>query len=141
MAGVSSCAGYPSRLIYKMEKAFRPCAVASCNRITQEKYCDIHKDLAAKRTRRDSEKWKGLYKSARYQAARKSFMAAHPWCARCGELAAELDHIIPHEGNMKLFYDQKNWQTLCKRCHSQKTATEDNGFGRRPPGVGQNVFD
>jgi 5-methylcytosine-specific restriction protein A len=45
--------------------------------------------------------------------------------------ANEVDHIKPHKGDMALFWDSSNWQSLCKPCHSAKTATEDGGFGRK----------
>ncbi|KAE8545359.1 hypothetical protein F6453_2331 [Marinobacter nauticus] len=41
---------------------------------------------------------------------------------------------------MKLFWDDSNWQALCHSCHSEKTASEDSGFGngtRTHPGAGQ----
>ena len=44
-------------------------------------------------------------------------------------MAREVDHIEPHKGDDTLFWDQDNWQPLCKPCHSRKTATEDGGFG------------
>ncbi|WP_396127368.1 HNH endonuclease [Edaphobacter acidisoli] len=44
--------------------------------------------------------------------------------------AAHTDHIIPHRGDKKLFWDRSNWQPLCATCHSVKTAEEDGGFGR-----------
>ena len=44
--------------------------------------------------------------------------------------ATVVDHIIPHKGDQKLFWDTRNWQPLCKPCHDKKTATEDGGFGR-----------
>ncbi|WP_304879789.1 HNH endonuclease [uncultured Parasutterella sp.] len=28
-----------------------------------------------------------------------------------------------------MFWDESNWQALCKRCHDRKTAAEDGGFG------------
>jgi 5-methylcytosine-specific restriction protein A len=28
-----------------------------------------------------------------------------------------------------LFWNETNWQPLCKECHDRKTATEDGGFG------------
>lgn len=39
--------------------------------------------------------------------------------------ATVVDHIIPHRGDNKLFWDKSNWQSLCKRCHDKKTMTED----------------
>jgi len=42
-----------------------------------------------------------------------------------------VDHIIPHRGNQKLFWDTKNWQAMNHVCHNRKTAREDGGFGNR----------
>ena len=37
--------------------------------------------------------------------------------------AAEVvDHVIPHKGDVVLFWDSRNWQSLCKACHDAKTA-------------------
>lgn len=44
--------------------------------------------------------------------------------------ATVVDHVIPHKGDKKFFWDENNWQPLCKRHHDIKTATEDGGFGR-----------
>ncbi|WP_330164070.1 HNH endonuclease [Paenibacillus campinasensis] len=50
---------------------------------------------------------------------------------KAGRLVAStvVDHIIPHKGDPKLFWDKNNWQALCKKCHDTKTAREDGGFG------------
>ena len=40
--------------------------------------------------------------------------------------ATTVDHIIPHRGDLKLFWDQNNWQSLCTSCHSKKTNQEVN---------------
>ncbi|WP_435645121.1 HNH endonuclease [Butyricicoccus porcorum] len=39
--------------------------------------------------------------------------------------ATVVDHIVPHRGDPKLFWDQTNWQSLCKQCHDRKTMTEE----------------
>ena len=39
--------------------------------------------------------------------------------------ATVVDHVTPHRGDKKLFWDESNWQALCKRCHDKKTMTED----------------
>ncbi|OWK34953.1 hypothetical protein FRUB_09795 [Fimbriiglobus ruber] len=39
--------------------------------------------------------------------------------------ATEVDHITPFRGSVELQYDRLNVQSLCKPCHSRKTATED----------------
>lgn len=63
------------------------------------------------------------------------FLAQHLWCVECergGRLtpATVVDHVIPHKGDRRLFWDMSNWQALCVRCHNSKTAREDGGFGR-----------
>lgn len=47
-------------------------------------------------------------------------------CERRGHItpATVVDHIIPHEGNLELFWDENNIQSLCKSCHDRKTAGE-----------------
>lgn len=41
------------------------------------------------------------------------------YCAQLGldVLATVVDHIKPHRGDMALFWDEANWQGLCKPCH------------------------
>jgi len=70
----------------------------------------------------------------RWQQSRAGYLKRHPLCAHCEArgrvtIATDLDHIIPHRGDMALFWDRSNWQGLCASCHSRKTATEDGGFG------------
>ena len=53
----------------------------------------------------------------------------HPLCAEClknGVLtpATVVDHIVPHRGDHALFWDEQNWQPLCKDCHDRKTGQE-----------------
>ena len=72
----------------------------------------------------------------RWRAYRLTFLAAHPLCVECAAQSDPLltpativDHIVPHAGNMDLFWDERNHQALCKPCHDRKTASEDGGFG------------
>lgn len=87
--------------------------------------------------RRGSARERGY--TAQWERERKRFLTRHPLCAECernGRFtpATVVDHIRPHKGDMKLFWDVSNWQPLCRPCHDRKTATEDGGFGRRPRG-------
>jgi len=71
-----------------------------------------------------------------WQQAARHYLQGHPLCVihlREGRLvrATQVDHIRAHRGDYELFWDERNWQGLCQRCHSRKTATEDGGFGRR----------
>lgn len=108
----------------------RPCAHAGCPALVEYGKCDEHRKQAEQR--RGSAHERGYGK--RWQAARAGWLREHPLCAeheRQGLIAAgnEVDHIIPHRGDMTLFWQRSNWQTLCKACHSSKTAREDGGFG------------
>ena len=65
----------------------------------------------------------------KWAEAREHYLIENPLCAECTkhdivEAASEVDHIIPHKGDMELFWDRKNWQGLCKPCHSKKTMKE-----------------
>lgn len=33
-----------------------------------------------------------------------------------------VDHVRPHRGDKRLFWDKSNWQTLCHSCHNRKGA-------------------
>ena len=95
--------------------------------------CALHGSAAARRVQRESDAW---YRTKRWQAMRDYQLAKEPLCREClavGKLtpATECDHIIPHKGNELLFFDRKNLQSLCKKCHSRKTAAEDGGFGHK----------
>ena len=36
-----------------------------------------------------------------------------------------VDHIMPHKGNMALFWNRANWQPLCNHCHSQAKQAQE----------------
>ena len=75
----------------------------------------------------------------RWKKARRFYLTTHPLCVICSNkgivrVGNVVDHKIPHKGNMTLFWDQSNWQTLCTPHHNIKTATEDGGFGHKIKG-------
>lgn len=77
----------------------------------------------AKRVRPSST---GRGYDARWQRARAQWLAVHPLCVACRQqgltTAAEVvDHVVPHRGSERLFWDTGNWQSLCKPCHDEKT--------------------
>lgn len=66
----------------------------------------------------------------KWQKARVDFLRAHPLCAyhmKRGQVVAAtvVDHKVPHRGDLKLFWDRKNWQGLCKACHDSVKAKEE----------------
>jgi 5-methylcytosine-specific restriction protein A len=65
----------------------------------------------------------------RWRRARAAFLAQHPLCAACRALgrvvpATVVDHVVPHRGDQRLFWDESNWAPACKPCHDAKTARE-----------------
>lgn len=111
-----------------MNKIFRPCKHGGCTNLTTEGYCSKHKEDANKYRKNSYQR--GYTK--KWQKARADYLAAHPYCVECEKqgrrtLATDVDHIIPHRGDQKLFWDQSNWQSLCHSCHSIKTIKEENG--------------
>jgi len=101
-------------------------------------HCDFHLDRvkAAQAERKAKAKLgaiavagAALYSTERWRRERRLFLDRHPLCVDCAELGAvevatDVDHITPHRGDRKLFFDRSNWQGLCHRCHSRKTARE-----------------
>ena len=66
--------------------------------------------------------------NAEWRRARKAFLQLHPLCVECmkrGVLtpATVVDHIMPHRGDQRLFWDESNWQSLCATCHNKKTGS------------------
>lgn len=70
--------------------------------------------------------WRRLYKLQAWVDGSRAFLAENPYCRECQkagrtEVATDTDHIIPHRGNLELFWDRANWQPLCHSHHSKKT--------------------
>ncbi|MPT00955.1 MAG: HNH endonuclease [Pseudomonas sp.] len=66
----------------------------------------------------------------KWQVARAEWLQANPLCVYCqreGRVTAGtvVDHIVPHRGDMKLFWSRSNWQTLCRHCHDVVKAAEE----------------
>ena len=64
--------------------------------------------------------------TGRWQRVSKRFLADNPCCVACERAgytteATVVDHVIPHKGNQTVFWDESNWQALCKPCHDRKT--------------------
>jgi len=62
----------------------------------------------------------------RWQKASKIYLRANPLCVECLrdgiiEAAECVDHIVPHKGEYKLFWNRNNWASKCIPCHNRKT--------------------
>jgi 5-methylcytosine-specific restriction enzyme A len=115
----------------------RPCAHPGCPKlITEGSYCPEHRK-ARKRTQKREQRARpgfddSFYGSANWKKIRRMVLARQPLCADPYGVheaegravpATEVDHIVPiAAGGPPRSLD--NLQSLCKRCHSQKTAGE-----------------
>ena len=105
-----------------------PCKHPGCAALVSSgiKYCELHKALHPEEVRSAASRGCGRA----WQKASRQFLQAHPLCEECKQQgkytkAAVVDHVIPHRGDEKLFWDRSNWRALCKRCHDRKTRRED----------------
>lgn len=131
-------------------KPKRPCRFPGCPNLTDTgAYCAAHRSRVPAQTapqkererRYDNERGTAAERgyNSKWRTARQGYLAHHPLCAECqrhGRItpATVVDHMIPHKGDKKLFWDRDNWQPLCKACHDAKTAREDGGFGNPQTG-------
>lgn len=121
-----------------------PCKYPGCVELVRDgSYCSKHKHQAAGSggRRREPAAWHGLYYTKSWRELRTVQLIKEPFCRICAEAgirtpAEDVDHIIPHRGDMMMFCDMNNLQSLCHSCHSRKTAAETAG-GSPPP---KNVF-
>jgi 5-methylcytosine-specific restriction protein A len=110
-------------------KPKRLCAQLGCSALVDSGYCGTHK----RDTHTTSKQYQSLY-NYRWYKARNLYIKQNALCVVCltkGRVntAQVVDHIKPHKGDVILFWDRKNWQSLCAECHNIKTAMEDGGFG------------
>ena len=59
-------------------------------------------------------------------------LSSDPVCKACLQSnkvtpAHHVDHIVPHKGDISIFKDFDNLQSLCLECHSKKTQLEKRG--------------
>jgi 5-methylcytosine-specific restriction protein A len=86
----------------------------------------------------------------KWQQARERYLSEHPFCAYCLRdagitataladiglqclskglglpYASVVDHIRAHRGDMALFWDETNWQGLCRPHHDGEKKREEN---------------
>lgn len=123
----------------------RPCTYPGCGALVSDRKqrCAAHRVVTAKSV--DSMRLNANQRGYTWQwrKASKLYLKAHPLC-ECDECQAGavrvraavlVDHVVPHRGDMQLFWNQSNWQAMAKECHDRKTATEDGGFGNASRGA------
>ena len=70
----------------------------------------------------------------KWQKAREGHLRNSPLCVMCqrdGRVTAAtvVDHAVPHRGNMEVFWDRENWQSLCKFHHDTEAQARDKAKG------------
>ena len=115
-------------------KLKHPCSKPGCPRLTINRFCTEHEKQDRKEadTRRLPAHERGY--DHKWHQASKRYLKENPLCEECAKEGIDaparcVDHITPHKGDMVKFWNQDNWQGLCFRHHSIKTAKEDGGFG------------
>ena len=119
------------------QAAKKPCKQPGCAAVVDNGYCPAHAHVQAQRRRQyDRDRGNSCERGydAQWRKLRTLHLNAHPLCVHCRAkgiitAATEVDHITPHRGDFALRIDPANLQSLCKPCHSRKTATEDRGLG------------
>ena len=67
--------------------------------------------------------WTHLYKTRTWKQLRQAQLQREPLCRmhmETGQVVPgdTVDHVKPHRGDMALFSNPRNLQTLCRQCHS-----------------------
>lgn len=117
-----------------------PCKEPGCPNLCDigQRYCEEHRKLHPSEFRnfKNFKHRDGLESASergygsKWQKARDAYLHKHPLCVECQKegkyvKATVVDHIVPHRGDWKLFWDSSNWQSLCKFRHDKKTLSED----------------
>lgn len=82
--------------------------------------------VAARRTNQK------LYKTKEWQALRSQQLSKHPHCQCPHHVGQEVkatvvDHIAPHRGDTRLFFDANNLQSMSKPCHDKFKQSQEKG--------------
>lgn len=106
----------------------RPCPTPGCRRLTHARRCEP----CERARRQDVDARRGTAAERGYgtewRRIRSRVLREEPVCT-CGEPTTDVDHLVPlRAGGTN---DRANLRARCHRCHSQKTAREDGGFGNR----------
>ena len=100
------------------------CGEPGCGVLVARGRCAVH----ASRYARDAvyaatHAW---YGTQAWQRLRMHLLCEQPFCRVCraagrNVVATDIDHIVRHNGDRRLFWDVANLQPLCKGCHHAKT--------------------
>lgn len=104
----------------------RPCTRAGCNSLSVGGLCSKCRSTQSITAQPRSKATDPFYSSVVWQKVRRAYRARHPLCELCSSrgravTATLVDHIheISDGGD---YTDSSNLMSLCRRCHSSKTA-------------------
>lgn len=105
------------------------------------KKAPTHQSIGAKTSQRSRrEKRRDPLYGSRWEKLRVLFLQRNPLCVHCYDqgkivVATVVDHIIPwktgktREEQLQLFWDEGNWQSLCRTSHARKSISEGSWLG------------
>ena len=111
-------------------KAARPCRRPHCPETTTDDsgFCEMHRKQRHREYNREQRPaHHKLYNTQRWRDLRIGYLIAHPFCEECGRIATIVHHMTPHNGDVDLFHDPNNLESLCPSCHAM---AHDNQPGR-----------
>lgn len=121
------------------QSAKKPCSKPGCPNLTNGGYCGKHHKQKEREYENSRESAAKRGYTREWYAAVAVWRARDPenreFCVECKKMGILepgpiTDHIVPHKGDWKLFWDQDNWEPMCEHHHNSKTAKETDGFGK-----------
>jgi 5-methylcytosine-specific restriction protein A len=121
------------------------CKYPACRRTVDknEGYCKEHKWSKTEKEQRKKQyngykyTYSTSYQNRKWRAFRLRYLKYYPYCTICGEKSEVIDHIIPHRGDEQLFWNERNYMPLCKKCHDTKTGLFDTHETTKQPTIEQ----
>lgn len=115
------------------------CAAPGCYDSSSERWCPKCKPSRVEVAQKQESRHRASagprpYDDKRWRPSSLIYLGRHPLCVRCeaeGRIRASqvTDHIIPWKLGGS-FWDQSNWQALCKPCHDGPKAQEDAAMAK-----------
>lgn len=109
-------------------KPRRPCRHPGCSVLVEDGYCERHRPKRVGDRSAEAESWRWMYKTDEWLLElRPNQLLDEPFCRECAKRgdrvrATDVDHIVDHKGDWKIFANPDNLESLCHSCHSRKTA-------------------
>ncbi len=122
-----------------------PCRHPGCAALVPygQKYCEKYKALHPEKVLSAAKHGYGR----KWQKASREYLQVHPLCVLCMKKqpsryvkATVVDHITPYRGDPKLFWDRRNWRSLCKQCHDRNSPKSVGRVPVWPDGPGNRPF-